>query len=77
MSILIPVTGSKSRSVRSTIPELRQPLSKGPRLWSLAAIARERLADGKTDDPAALVPNYLRMPSIGGPKRRDWVRQGS
>ena len=51
--------------------------SPGIRLWSLAAIARERLADGKTDDPAALEPDYLRMPSIGGPKRRDHRRQRS
>ena len=51
--------------------------SPGIRLWSLAAIARERLAAGKTDNPAALEPNYLRMPSIGGPKRRDRRRQSS
>ena len=41
----------------------------GSPLWSLSSIARQRLAAGKTDDPAALEPNYLRMPSIGGPSR--------
>ena len=51
--------------------------SPGTRLWSLAAIAGERLAAGKTDDPAALEPNYLRMPSIGQPKQRDRRRQPS
>ena len=45
--------------------------SPGGRLWSLSAIARERLAAGQTDDPAALEPNYLRMPSIGALKQRD------
>ena len=49
--------------------------SPGVRLWSLSSIARQRLAAGKTDDPAALEPNYLRMPSIGGPKQRDRRRQ--
>ena len=29
------------------------------------------------DDLAGLQPDYLRMPSIGGPKRRDWAPQGS
>ena len=51
--------------------------SPGIRLWSLAAIARERLAAGRTDDPASLEPNYLRMPSIGQPKSRDRRRQVS
>jgi len=45
------------------------------RLRSLAAMARQRLADNETDDLATLQPYYLRMPSIGGPKRRDWVPQ--
>ena len=51
--------------------------SPGIRLWSLSAIARERLAAGRTDDPASLEPNYLRMPSIGQPKSRDRRRQTS
>jgi tRNA threonylcarbamoyladenosine biosynthesis protein TsaB len=51
--------------------------SPGARLWSLATIARERLAAGITDEPASLEPNYLRMPSIGQPKRRDRRRQVS
>ncbi len=43
----------------------------GARVWALAIIARERLLSGETDDLAALQPEYLRMPSIGVPKRRD------
>ena len=45
------------------------------RLWSLLEIGGQRMAAGEADDLATLQPNYLRMPSIGGPKRRDWVRQ--
>ena len=47
------------------------------RLWSLLEIGQRRLAAGQVDDLANLQPIYLRMPSIGGPKRRDWVPQGS
>ena len=46
------------------------------RLWSLLEMGGQKLAAGEADDLATLQPNYLRMPSIGGPKRRDWVRQG-
>lgn len=47
------------------------------RLWALCRIAWERLATGDVSDLASLQPLYLRMPSIGGPKRRDWVPQRS
>ncbi len=47
------------------------------RLWMLATIGQERLDGGQADDVASLQPYYLRMPSIGGPKRRDRVRQGA
>lgn len=47
------------------------------RLWSLAALARQRLASGEADDLAQLQPYYLRMPSIGGPKTRDRKVQSS
>lgn len=47
------------------------------RLWSLVALGRERLVAGDVSDLATLQPTYLRMPSIGGPKRRDWVPQRS
>ena len=47
------------------------------RLWSLAALGSERLVAGDVSDLATLQPSYLRMPSIGGPKRRDWVPQRS
>ena len=44
------------------------PSSRG---GSLAALAQERLQRGDTDDLDSLQPHYLRMPSIGVPKRRD------
>jgi tRNA threonylcarbamoyladenosine biosynthesis protein TsaB len=47
------------------------------RVWSLAAIARQRLDAGKVDDLATLQPQYLRMPSIGSPKQRDRAPQES
>ena len=49
----------------------------GSRLWSLLEMGGQRLAAGEADDIATLQPNYLRMPSIGGPKRRDWAPQRS
>ena len=45
------------------------------RTWSLAQLGSRRLASGEVDDLAGLQPYYLRMPSIGVPKRRDWVPQ--
>jgi len=51
--------------------------SPAGRLWSLAQLGRQRLEAGEYDDLAALQPCYLRMPSIGGPKRRDWTPQQS
>lgn len=47
------------------------------RLYALAALAQQRLAAGDFDDVASLQPYYLRMPTIGGPKRRDRVVQQS
>ena len=47
------------------------------RLWSLLEIGGQKLAAGQYDDLATLQPTYLRMPSIGGPKRRDWKPQRS
>jgi tRNA threonylcarbamoyladenosine biosynthesis protein TsaB len=51
--------------------------SPASRLWSLVELGQRRLAAGETDDLVALQPYYLRMPSIGGPKRRDWTPQRS
>ena len=45
------------------------------RLGSLVELGRQRLESGERDDVASLQPYYLRMPSIGGPKRRDRVPQ--
>ena len=47
------------------------------RLWSLVALARRRFAAGEADDLASLQPHYLRMASIGSPKRRDRTPQQS
>ena len=49
--------------------------SPAARLWALAELGRKRLEAGVTDDVGTLQPYYLRMPTIGGPKRRDRVRQ--
>jgi tRNA threonylcarbamoyladenosine biosynthesis protein TsaB len=51
--------------------------SPASRLWSLAELGQRQLADGSASDLVTLQPYYLRMPSIGGPKRRDWVPQQS
>ena len=47
------------------------------RAGSLAALAFERLERGDVDDLDTLQPHYLRMPSIGVPKRRDRRVQAS
>ena len=47
------------------------------RALSLAETALLRLQQGDTDDLGRLQPNYLRMPNIGGPKRRDRTPQAS
>ncbi len=66
--------------VQGRIQEIKEQLgnlavvvqpSSAARLWSLAAIARQRLESDQADDLADLQPYYLRMPSIGGPKIRD------
>ena len=49
--------------------------SPAARLWALAVLGNRRLEAGDTDDVGTLQPYYLRMPTIGGPKRRDRVRQ--
>ncbi len=52
------------------------PWTPANRVWALAALAALRLQQDDTDDLATLQPYYLRMPTIGTPKRRDAVRQG-
>ena len=49
----------------------------GARLSSLAELGRIRFDAGEADNLAILQPHYLRMPSIGGPKRRDRTPQRS
>ena len=49
----------------------------GQRTWALCQLGWQRLAEGEAADLAALQPTYLRMPSIGGPKRRDRAPQRS
>ena len=46
------------------------------RVWALCQLGWKRLAEGQASDLATLQPTYLRMPSIGGPKRRDRIPQG-
>ena len=57
-------------------PAAVAPWTPANRLWALAELAAGRLRDGHADDLATLQPYYLRMPTIGAPKRRDTVRQG-
>ena len=52
------------------------PWTPAARLWALAELAARRLNGGQSDDLATLQPYYLRMPTIGAPRRRDLVRQG-
>ena len=58
------------RAILSQIPA-------SARSESLAALAWNRLEEGSSDELDLLQPNYLRMPSIGTPKRRDRKRQAS
>ena len=51
--------------------------SPAARLWALAEQGRQRLQEGDTNDVTTLQPYYLRMPTIGGPKRRDRTPQQS
>ena len=52
------------------------PWTPADRLWALAEVVALRLHEGQSDDLATLQPYYLRMPTIGAPRRRDLVRQG-
>lgn len=49
--------------------------SSASRLWSLCQVSWVRLTEGDISDLSTLQPLYLRMPSIGGPKRRDRAPQ--
>ena len=55
---------------------LVMPWTPADRLWALAEVAARRLEQGQSDDLATLQPYYLRMPTIGAPRRRGPVRQG-
>lgn len=57
-------------------PTVVAPWTPADRLWHLAAEASRRLASSNADDLSTLQPYYLRMPTIGAPRRRDLVRQG-
>ena len=65
--------------IREHLGILAMPVTSSPavRLWSLAALGQQRIELGEADDLATLQPHYLRMPSIGGPKRRDHRPQSS
>ena len=72
-------TPTHAEVVRERLGDMALVVGHSPatRLWALATLGHLRLAAGETDDLATLQPYYLRMPSIGGPKRRDRVRQGA
>ena len=66
--------------IKEQLPRLAvviSPYTPAQRLWSLAELGQARLAAGESSDVVELQPNYLRMPSIGAPKRRDWTPQQS
>ena len=65
--------------IRERLGTLAVTVGWGPasRLYALAELGQQRLDAGETDDLATLQPYYLRMPSIGGPKRRDREPQRS
>jgi len=69
---------SWAQTIKDGLGDLAVVLKAAPgsRLSSLLEMGGQKLAAGEADDLATLQPIYLRMPSIGGPKRRDWVRQG-
>ena len=52
------------------------PWTPADRLWALAEVAARGISEGQSDDLTTLQPYYLRMPTIGAPRRRDLVRQG-
>ena len=52
------------------------PWTPADRIFALSELAAGRLSAGQCDDLTALQPYYLRMPTIGAPRRRDLVRQG-
>ena len=51
------------------------PFSPSTRLWSLATCAEGLIKEKGGNDIRTLQPYYLRMPSIGTPKRRDVISQ--
>lgn len=55
---------------------LLAPWTPADRLWRLALAGARRVTEGEADDLSDLQPYYLRMPTIGEPRRRDLVRQG-
>ena len=52
------------------------PWTPADRLWALAEMAARRMNEDQSDDLTTLQPYYLRMPTIGAPRRRALVRQG-
>ena len=67
------------KTIKDGLGDLAVVLKPAPssRLSSLLEMGGQRLAAGEADDLATLQPIYLRMPSVGGPKRRDWAQQRS
>lgn len=65
-----------ARNRRARHLTLLAPWTPADRLWQLALAGARRVTEGDTDDLSDLQPYYLRMPTIGEPRRRDLVRQG-
>ena len=76
--------GEAAYSRRNTLRELAgncgpsppavAPWTPAARLWQLAQDGAARLDRGAVSDLATLQPYYLRMPTIGAPRRRDIAR---
>ena len=72
---LTPWTGTVRARLAGRAMLCQVPASA--RAEALAALAFDRLEEGETDQLDSLQPTYLRMPTIGTPKRRDRKRQAS
>ncbi len=61
------VTGDLDDSLRATVRDAggHAASAYAHRVVALAALGHARLSAGRTDDPATLVPLYLRAPAIG------------
>lgn len=61
------VTGDIDDALAAAVQRAGASMTAAPqhRVVALAALGHRRIEDGRADDPAALVPLYLRAPAIG------------